>query len=351
MSNSPFDFDYYNKLNRSIREEKGKKIIWPLLQDMMLYHTLEALNIVNIKAKEFNCDLIVNLGDTFGSTRFFNGGFNKERADLFLNKHNGFIKEVFYDHIIISGNNDPFILPDKLQNIFTFISKPTVMFDKYLFMPMSWEEGGSKRSKEALKFQIENPDQVEIVFAHDCADFRRFDLSNYIQAKKVFYGHTHKRNIPKKANSKNVCVGAFFLYYTGFITYDDKTCHLQVYNAQGKEVNQTEEIGRYKAELQCNEELAENEKLKVLNSYSKREKTKLVNSISEKEKELIYNRIIEYRNQLNCTGVLTKEQLDQLLERQILLTHYIREYRYSLRRKWFEQAMSNASIPYGMDHI
>ena len=46
-------------------------------------------------------------------------------------------------------------------------------------------------------------------------------------------------------------------------------------------------------------------------------------STSKEEKEVIRNKIIESRKRLNCADILTKDQLDELLERQILLSHYM----------------------------
>ena len=358
--NHPFIYSYYHNHVRAIHKEVGAKLTRLMLNNLMLHRCLDALSIINIKAKELNCDLIVNLGDTFGSTRFYQS-YDESRPDLPsykhdrldkeldrrfkeihdisrmyipLYKHIKLFKEVFNGHIVISGNNDPFFLPDKLHNIFTYIDKPTVMFDKYLFVPMLWEEGcgGGAASRAARRenqnFQIANPENIEIVFTHEAADYQRLELSRSVKEKKLFHGHSHKRHIPKRANSKNVCVGGFFEYYTGFITYDDAANELKTYNVQGEEVNHADDIERYNVELERSKELIEDEKIKALNSYSKAEREKLVYNAKDALKKSLRNNIIEHIKQQNCTDTFTKEQFDALLERQIVLLHYIREYEW-----------------------
>jgi len=350
---NPFSFNLYQNHVRAIREEAGTKLTKSMLDAFMLSRFLDALSIINIKAKELGCDHIVNLGDTFGSSRFFNrenyeqkvsafqGKFENERMasfyqgfidriDLFLYKHNRLIKEILGDHILIAGNNDPFILPDGLRDIFTYIDKPTVMFERCLFMPMSWEEGGRQDGRNKnLSAQIANPGNIEIVFAHDCQDFNRFELSRSVKARKMFHGHTHRRKIPKSANSRNVCVGGFFQYYTGFITYDDSSNEIKTYNAQGEEVNQADEIERYAVEQEHEKEQTEKEKVRILNGFTEREKKKLVKNTSEQEKDRMRNMLIENQKQNNGNEILTNARLDELLERQILLSHYIKEVKLS----------------------
>jgi len=350
---NPFSFGLYQNHVRAIREEVGAKLTRSMLEDLMLHRFWDALSIINIKAKELGCDHIVNLGDTFGSSRFFDRKHFEQmlkesqkhpglessvarykssisRMNLFLYKHNRLIKEVLGDHILIAGNNDPFILPAELRNIFTYIDKPTVMFDKCLFMPMSWEEGGRQEGRNKnLSAQIANPSNIEIVFAHDCQDFNRFELSRSVQARKMFHGHSHKRKIPKRPNSRNVCVGGFFQYYTGFITYDDSCNEIKTYNAQGEEVNQADEVERYEAEQECEKEKSEAEKIRVLNSFTKRERKKIVKNTSENIIGMTRKNIIEDRKQSDCTANLTKEQLDELLERQIVLSYYAKAVKLS----------------------
>jgi len=177
------EFNLYQNKIREIRIKKSRKLLKltrPKLNDLVLHYFLDALSIINIKAKELGCDHVVNLGDTFPSSRFFNLNYYEEevekkkqlmqrfreslnkddarmnlflterynadlkkiaestkkhnaRMKLFLSKHYNLIKEVFGNHIILSGNHDPFYLPSQLSEIFTYINKPTVMFGQYFF--------------------------------------------------------------------------------------------------------------------------------------------------------------------------------------------------------------------------
>lgn len=257
----PWLRNYHSSYVQEVLAQNGDVKAESIKAQSILEEYLDTLLVINRKAKELAVDHIINLGDTFDlkellylssehplyrnvlmsdkprvephEKSFYE--YIRKRYNERINEYEKFTKkysqkfsEIFNGHIVIVGNNDPLEITSSLCGM-QYITQPTVFLEEYLLVPYQC----GCQAKTDYDIPLNCKDLIKVAFTHDDEDYRRNKFLQHMSVDKIFYGHKHKRKLPKTKKGRFVQVGGFSYYETGFVVYDDFYNIIIEYDSKG----------------------------------------------------------------------------------------------------------------------